>query len=265
MQWKETLSPINDTAPVWNNREAQNFIQTLCDQMRLNYGLPRELGPNCKVFASLTPNAFSYPGGDIFITAGLLGVLPNVDTLMFFLGHEYSHIIARHTTKKMNKQDFMADLYSTLSIVSNVAALAPGPNVVQLATAMGVREITMQSIQVSTQALLTVHQRRTEEEADALGLEIALSLGADRDKIIEGLEALERYCDDTFKKNPQDFINHFMTADYAGIQERMTLLQRTPAPAMIIDVSTKRTAEATYEKLFKNLSRYSNYYRLQMK
>ncbi|MCD8540005.1 MAG: M48 family metalloprotease, partial [Leadbetterella sp.] len=47
-----------------------------------------------------TVNAFALPGGQIFITAGLLGRLKSEDQLAGVLGHEVGHVAARHSAKR---------------------------------------------------------------------------------------------------------------------------------------------------------------------
>src|SRR5690606_31681061 len=52
-----------------------------------------------------TINAFALPGGQIFITEGLLARLENIDQLAGVLGHEVGHVIARHSAQQMAKQE----------------------------------------------------------------------------------------------------------------------------------------------------------------
>jgi predicted Zn-dependent protease len=44
-----------------------------------------------------TPNAFALPGGYIFVTRGLLGMMRNEAELVSVLGHEIGHVTARHS------------------------------------------------------------------------------------------------------------------------------------------------------------------------
>jgi beta-barrel assembly-enhancing protease len=50
-----------------------------------------------------TINAFALPGGQVFITAGLLDRLDNEAQLAGVLGHEIGHVIARHSAQQMAK------------------------------------------------------------------------------------------------------------------------------------------------------------------
>ena len=51
---------------------------------------------------SQTINAFSFPGGQVFITKGLIHILKTDDELAALLSHEIGHVIARHAGEKLS-------------------------------------------------------------------------------------------------------------------------------------------------------------------
>jgi len=53
---------------------------------------------------SRTPNAFSLPGGKIYITAGLVSRLENERELASALAHETGHVSARHNVKELQRR-----------------------------------------------------------------------------------------------------------------------------------------------------------------
>lgn len=57
-----------------------------------------------------TVNAFAVPGGQIFITVGLLKRLKTEDQLAGVLGHEMGHVIGRHSAEQMAKGDLLQGL-----------------------------------------------------------------------------------------------------------------------------------------------------------
>ncbi len=57
-----------------------------------------------------TVNAFALPGGQVFITAALLGRLKSEDQLAGILGHEIGHVIHRHSSEQMAKTEFYQGL-----------------------------------------------------------------------------------------------------------------------------------------------------------
>ena len=51
-----------------------------------------------------TLNAFALPGGQVFVTAGLMNALDTEGELAGVLGHEIGHVVARHGAEHMAKQ-----------------------------------------------------------------------------------------------------------------------------------------------------------------
>ena len=59
----------------------------------------REMPYRFAVLYSTADNAFSLPGGRVYLTASLLGKLGNEHELAALLGHEIAHVAARHVVK----------------------------------------------------------------------------------------------------------------------------------------------------------------------
>jgi peptide deformylase len=55
------------------------------------------------VLESDTPNAFSAPGGYVFITTGMIGAVENEAQLAAVLGHEIGHVTGRHAMTAYSK------------------------------------------------------------------------------------------------------------------------------------------------------------------
>jgi predicted Zn-dependent protease len=63
-----------------------------------------------------TINAFAVPGGQIFITVGLLKRLKTEDQIAGVLGHEIGHVVGRHSAQQMAKQDLLSGLAGAATI-----------------------------------------------------------------------------------------------------------------------------------------------------
>jgi predicted Zn-dependent protease len=57
-----------------------------------------------------TINAFALPGGQIFITRGLLDNLSTEGEVAGVLGHEIAHVVARHSAEQIAKQQLTQGL-----------------------------------------------------------------------------------------------------------------------------------------------------------
>ncbi|HQN55897.1 MAG TPA: M48 family metallopeptidase [Saprospiraceae bacterium] len=65
-----------------------------------------------------TVNAFALPGGQIFITDGLLRRLKTEDQLAGVLGHEAGHVVARHSAEKMAEDQLYQGILNSATIGS---------------------------------------------------------------------------------------------------------------------------------------------------
>jgi predicted Zn-dependent protease len=74
-----------------------------------------------------TINAFALPGGQIFITVGLLKHLENEDQIAGVLGHEMGHVINRHSAQQMSKQGLLQGIVQGVN-VANMVNLKYGRN-----------------------------------------------------------------------------------------------------------------------------------------
>src|SRR5216110_2108656 len=50
-------------------------------------------------------NAFALPGGNVFVTRGILAYLDNEAQLATVMGHECGHVAARHSVNQLSKQE----------------------------------------------------------------------------------------------------------------------------------------------------------------
>lgn len=65
-----------------------------------------------------TINAFALPGGQVFITMGLYKLLKSEDQLAGVLGHEIGHVINRHGSEHMAKQELTQQLVQATQVAS---------------------------------------------------------------------------------------------------------------------------------------------------
>jgi predicted Zn-dependent protease len=120
-----------------------------------------------------TVNAFALPGGQIFITEALLGLLQNEDEIAAVLGHEVGHVLARHSAEHLAKQQLTQQLIGAVVVGSGSYDAA------QLASLAG-SMINMK------------HGRDDEIESDRLGLRLLREAGYDPRAMIRVMQVLEK-------------------------------------------------------------------------
>lgn len=120
-----------------------------------------------------TVNAFALPGGPIFITEGLLRLLRTEGEVAAVLGHEIGHVIARHASERIAKQQL------TQGLIGAVAVGSGDYNAVQVGQLVG-GMINMK------------YGREDELESDALGIRIIAEAGYDPRAMLGVMQALAR-------------------------------------------------------------------------
>ena len=103
-------------------------------------------------------NAYTFPGGSVGVTRGILLSLNNESELAALLGHELGHVNARHTAQQMSKSMVTSALVSGIAIFAGTQGAVYG----ELASQLGM---------LGAGALLASYSRDNEREADSLGME----------------------------------------------------------------------------------------------
>ncbi|MBL7818714.1 MAG: M48 family metallopeptidase [Saprospiraceae bacterium] len=94
---------------LYNDPKVQNAIKTIGNKLvRSTEAAKSPYQFDFHVLADPeTVNAFALPGGQIFITVGLLKRLENEHQIAGVLGHEIGHVVNRHSAEHMAKQGLL--------------------------------------------------------------------------------------------------------------------------------------------------------------
>ena len=137
-------------------------IVAVCDR--------RELVYQFAVVKDEALNAFSLPGGYVFVNDGLIKETANDDELAAVIAHEVAHIAARHAVKR-----FESGL---------------GLQLVQLATLATRQGQVAQGVGIASQAASLAYAREDELEADRLGAKYMKAAGFNPKASLTFLEKL---------------------------------------------------------------------------
>ncbi|MBI3314634.1 MAG: M48 family metalloprotease [Candidatus Omnitrophica bacterium] len=136
------------------NERAEKILKRIvavCDRKDLVYTV--------RVIEDDAVNAFSLPGGYVYVNKGLVDLVTNDDQLVAVIAHEVAHITAKHAMKRLQ------GAYGAL--VLQGAAIASG----QGGMAAGVG--------IAADSLLFANSREDEFEADRLGVRYMKRAGYD--------------------------------------------------------------------------------------
>jgi predicted Zn-dependent protease len=146
-------------------------------------------------------NAYSTPGGHVYITTGLLA-LANDDELASVLSHEIGHVVARHSLKTLQQSQFLGGIADLIGSVTGVAGDTAG----QLGKA---------AASIVGSGLLASHNREEEREADYLGVNGMARAGFNPQGMITMFQKLQQVS----QTNPSLLGSLF--SDHPDVQERI--------------------------------------------
>jgi len=158
----EELSIADDEPLQEKVRSIGSRIVAVCDRKELVY--------NFTVVKDDDVNAFSLPGGYVFINDGLIRKTSTDDELAGVIAHEVAHITARHAVKR-----FEGGL---------------GLQIAQLATIAARQGEAARGLGVAMRTAQLAYARQDELEADRLGVKYLTAAGFDPKGILTFLEKL---------------------------------------------------------------------------
>lgn len=124
-----------------------------------------------------TVNAFALPGGQVFITLGLLDKLQTEAQLAGVLSHEMGHVIERHSSQQMAKGQLGKVLVAAVGTAASSQDQGPY-------SAMVIASVVNQAVQLR-------YSRHDESEADLWGLKLMEQVGFDPRAMIQVMEVLK--------------------------------------------------------------------------
>lgn len=134
-----------------------------------------------------TVNAFALPGGPVFITEGLLSLLKTEAEVAAVLGHEIGHVIARHSSERLAKEQLTRGLIGALVV--------------------GTGDYTSAQIGQLVGGMINMRYGREDElESDALGVRLMVEAGYDPRAMIRVMEVLAQASGGS--RQPEFFSTH---------------------------------------------------------
>lgn len=127
-------------------------------------------------------NAFASPGGYIYVTRGILGLLNSEAQLAALLGHEVGHVSARHFQRQGNKDTLGRSAATAVGLVTGVATRSGyiGSQLAELGS-------------ILARAASSGFGRELELEADGLAAEYLLESGYEPEAVFDMLSMLKSY------------------------------------------------------------------------
>jgi predicted Zn-dependent protease len=172
---EQSAAEINSQLPIVTDPAINSYINTLGDTIAHVTSLP-DLDWKFYVVNLDQVNAFSLPGGFVYVNRGLIESTDRLDELAGVLGHEIGHIIERHSVKQMQNSQKVG---AAATIVCTLTSLCESG-------------LGQAAVNVGGTALIARHSRGDELQADSEAVENVLHAGFDPEGVPALLEELIR-------------------------------------------------------------------------
>jgi predicted Zn-dependent protease len=130
-----------------------------------------------------TLNAFSGPGGYIFMYRGLFLIFDTEDELAAVTAHEIGHVVNRHIAERLERNKKL----SLAALVGILAGTILGGGSPELATGL------MTASVAATMAMGLKYSRQDEEQADRTGLQLLIESGYNGEAMVSAFKKLARF------------------------------------------------------------------------
>jgi predicted Zn-dependent protease len=210
---KTVLVEINKEVNFVRDFNIQGLIEKVGDSIVNQVG-PTPFEFKFYVINSMDPNAFSVPGGYVFINTGLIFLAENEQELAGVLGHEIAHITQRHAAQMIERS-------KRINIASMVAMLAAmiagrGGAASQAGAAMA---------QGMGGALQLKYTREIEADADLNGLHYMIKAGYDPKGMINFFKRIQKVSLEMAPKIPAYLLDHPAVEDRISLLENILLME----------------------------------------
>jgi predicted Zn-dependent protease len=166
---QQNAAEINSQLPIVTDPAINGYITALGDSIAHVTSMP-DLDWKFYIVNLNQVNAFSLPGGFIYVNRGLIESTDRLDELAGVLGHEIGHVVQRHAVKQMQKSQ-------KVGIVATIACTL---------TSLCDSGLGQTAVNIGGSVLIARYSRHDELQADSEAVENVLKAGFDP----EGVPAL---------------------------------------------------------------------------
>ena len=149
-------------------------------------------------------NAFSVPGGHVFLTTGIVEIIDSEGELAGLLGHEITHVTHHHISKQMDQQKKISLASMAAILLGVLAGVAGDPRITSA---------VMSGTMATAQTLALKYSREDEDDADNYGFKYMSKAGFDPKYMIDMFDKLRRWGSFGSEAIPAYMQTHPLTGD----------------------------------------------------
>lgn len=168
---ENVMAGVLGAAPLYDSERIQRYVNQVGRWVASHSERPN-LPWRFAVLDSRLPNAGAAPGGQIYITTGLLFRMRSEAELAGALAHEIAHVVQRHHVKAFQKQKLgSAGVTALGAVVDSRGGSSVGSAVGKTVLKIGISEVR--------KMILLSLDRGEEEQADRMGMVLTARAGYD--------------------------------------------------------------------------------------
>lgn len=208
----EVAKEVEREYPLYTNSDLTNYVDQIGQTLAKNSDRPPrgDLKYTFKVLDSPIANAFATPGGHIYITRGIIGVLDSESELAGVIGHEIGHVASKHSAKRIQN--------GTLAQIGMIFAVVLAGD--KMNTDL------YRAVDMTATLIFLGYSRSDEDQADILGAKYLYRTGYDPAGMVGAMEGLLELQTRNPMKAEQYFQSHPLTRD--RIEHIRSWLPRIP-------------------------------------
>ncbi len=209
---RQMRSQVLQKYPPLQDPQVQQYVDQVGQRVvRTIGGRPQGIDYSFTVVKGDQINAFTMPGGDIYVYTGLLKAADNEAQLAGVLAHEVGHVVNRDVAEQLVTQ------YGLQALAS--AALGQNPGVIAQLVAS-----------VAEQGYLLHYSRAQESDADQVGLKLMARAGYNPEAFVSFFQILERQ-----QKGPQppEFLSSHPSPQNRIAQAQQEIRQMSNPPTAL--------------------------------
>ena len=196
---EEEMKIVEDAPLQERVRSIGDRLAAVCDRKELQY--------HFAVIKDDDINAFSLPGGFVFVNDGLIKKTASDDELAGVLAHEIAHIAARHAVKR-----FESSLGAQLLQLASIAVARQSGGAAQ-------------GVGVALQAAQLSYARQDELDADRLGVRYMKAAGFDPKGMVTFLEKLKELTHDEMQYLPRGVTRPYYGMTHPFVPDRIVTVK----------------------------------------
>jgi predicted Zn-dependent protease len=170
----QSAAEVEQQLPIVNDQAVNYYINQLGNSIATRVD-PRGISYRFRVVNANEVNAFSLPGGFIYVNRGLIERASNMSELAGVLGHEIGHVVERHSVEQMTRAQ---DANAVASVLYGVL-LGRNPSAVEQV-----------GLQAGGGALFAHYSRDAEREADHDAVNYLVQVGINPNGLITMFQKL---------------------------------------------------------------------------